>query len=63
MGIHIARSKTEDMVLKEITVALTAYNMFIKIIAKSVEQTDFPPKEISFKNSLRLIQAYLFTKR
>jgi hypothetical protein len=44
MGINIARSKTEDMVIKEITIALTAYNMIRKIIAKSVEQTDLSPQ-------------------
>lgn len=44
MGINIARSKTEEMVFKEITVALTAYNMLRKVIAKSVEKTDFSPQ-------------------
>ena len=44
MGINIARSKTGAMVKKEITVALTAYNMIRKIISKSVEQTDFSPQ-------------------
>ena len=63
MGINIARSKTEDMVLKEITIALTVYNMIRKIIAKSVEQTDFSPIAISFKNALRLIRAYLLIRR
>jgi hypothetical protein len=45
MDINIIRSKSEDMALKEVTIALTAYNMMRKIIAKSVEKTDFPPKE------------------
>ena len=45
MDINVVRSKSEDMVLKEITIALTAYNMMRKIIAKSVEKTDFPPQE------------------
>ncbi|HUZ58300.1 MAG TPA: IS4 family transposase, partial [Hanamia sp.] len=44
MGINVIRSKTEDMAKKEITVALTAYNMIRKIISKSVEQTDFSPQ-------------------
>ena len=44
MGINIARSKTENMVDKEITIALTAYNMIRKIISKSVEKTDFSPQ-------------------
>jgi len=45
MDINIIRSKSEDMVFKEITIALTAYNMVRKIIAKSVEKTDLPPQE------------------
>jgi hypothetical protein len=44
MGINIARSKREEMVLKEITVALTAYNMIRKIVARSVQTTDFSPQ-------------------
>jgi len=44
MGINIARSKTQEMMKKEITVALTAYNMIRKIISKSIEQTDFSPQ-------------------
>ena len=45
MDINVIRSKSEDMVFKEVTIALTAYNMMRKIIAKSVEKTDFSPKE------------------
>jgi hypothetical protein len=45
MDINVLRSKSEKMVFKEITIALTAYNMVRKIIAKSVEKTDFFPQE------------------
>lgn len=45
MDINVIRGKSEDMVFKEITIALTAYNMMRKIIAKSVEKTDLPPQE------------------
>jgi hypothetical protein len=45
MDINIIRSKSEDMVFKEITIALTAYNMVRKIIARSVEQTGLSPQE------------------
>jgi len=45
MDINVVRSKSEDMVFKEVTMALTAYNMMRKIIAKSVEKTDFSPQE------------------
>jgi hypothetical protein len=45
MDINVIRSKSEDMVFKEVAIALTAYNMMRKIIAKSVENTDFSPQE------------------
>jgi hypothetical protein len=45
MDINVIRSKSENMVFKEIMIALTAYNMMRKIIAKSVEKTDFSPQE------------------
>lgn len=45
MDINVIRSKSEDMMLKEVTIALTAYNMMRKIIAKSVEKTDLSPQE------------------
>jgi len=54
MDINIVRSKSEDMVLKEITVAITAYNMLRKIITQSVQKTDFPPKEDIFQELLAL---------
>lgn len=45
MDINVARSKSEDMVFKEITISLAAYNIVRKIIAKSVEQTGFSPQK------------------
>ncbi len=45
MDVNVVRSKTEEMVFKEMLTALTAYNMVRKIIAGSVQKTDFPPKE------------------
>src|SRR5580658_441443 len=45
MDINVIRSKSEEMVFKEITVALAAYNMMRRIIAKSVEKTDLPPQK------------------
>jgi hypothetical protein len=45
MGINIARSKSEEMVFREIGVALLAYNLVRKIIAKGAQKASFPPKE------------------
>ena len=63
MGISIARSKTEGMVVKEITIALTAYNMIRKIIAKSVEQTDFSPQSNFFQKCFEADQELLVDKK
>lgn len=49
MGINIARSKTEDMVFKEIGVALLAYNLVRKIVAKSASETPFSPETDLFE--------------
>lgn len=63
MGINIARSKTEDMVFKEITIALTAYNMVRKIIAKSVELTDFSPQSHFVQKCFEADQGLLVDKK
>ena len=63
MGINIARSKTEDMVMKEITIALTGYNMIRKIIAKSVEQTDFSPQSDFIQKCFAPDQSLLIDKK
>lgn len=44
MGFSVLRGKSEDMVFKEIGVALTAYNLVRRIIAESVVKTAFPPE-------------------
>lgn len=63
MGINIARGKTEDMVFKEITVALTAYNMLRKIISKSVNETDFSPKSHFLQECFEVNQELLVDKK
>jgi hypothetical protein len=45
MGISIARSKTEEMVFKEMKVALIAYNLLRKVIAQASTGSAFSPKE------------------
>lgn len=49
MDVNIARSKTEDMIFKEYAVALSAYNLLRKMVAKSVEETDFSPQNDIFQ--------------
>ena len=63
MGINIARSKTEDMMFKEMTVALTAYNMIRKIIAQSVDETDFSSQSNIFYEWIEANQDILVDKK
>jgi hypothetical protein len=63
MDVNIVRSKGEDMVLKEVTVALTAYNMIRKLIAKSVEQTEFSPQKDIIKEFFALHKKLLIDKK
>ena len=45
MDINILRSKTPDMALKELTVALATYNLIRKIIYAAIKDLPFSPKE------------------
>lgn len=45
MDVNILRSKTPEMALKELTVALATYNLIRKIIMASLKDLPFPPKE------------------
>jgi len=49
MDINIARSKSEDMVFREMGVALIAFNLIRKIIAESAAETPFPPETDLFQ--------------
>lgn len=49
MDINISRSKSEDMVFREIGVALIAYNLMRRLIAIGVEKTPFSPKRDIFQ--------------
>lgn len=44
MNIDVVRSKTPEMVLKEIQVALTAYNLIRRVMAKTTLTSGFPPE-------------------
>jgi hypothetical protein len=63
MDINIARSKGEDMVLKEITIALIAYNLIRRQMAKSVEQTEFSPHTDIFQELFALYKNLLVDKK
>jgi hypothetical protein len=45
MDVNVLRSKTPDMALKELNVALSTYNLIRNIIYGSIEKLPFSPKE------------------
>jgi hypothetical protein len=49
MDINVLRSKSPEMIAKELAIALTAYNMVRKIIAKSAERAAFSPETNIFQ--------------
>jgi hypothetical protein len=63
MDINIIRGKSEDMAFKEITIALTAYNMIRKIVARSVEKTGFSPQENIIQEFLEANKTILIDKK
>ena len=62
MDINVLRSKTPEMALKELCISLSSYNLIRKVIYASIKDLPFPPKQISFINSIRLIRIFLLTK-
>jgi len=48
MHLNVLRSKSEDMIFKELYAAMIAYNLIRNIITESAKDTDFPPKEDIF---------------
>jgi len=63
MDINVLRSKTPDMLRKELTASLIAYNFVRYIIAKSVENTDFSPQRDIFYEYAPANRAILLDKR
>ena len=48
MDINVLRSKSREMLFKELLIALTAYNLVRKVIAKSADKVGFPPQKDIF---------------
>jgi len=63
MDINVLRAKSPDVLKKELTASLIAYNFVRYIIAKSVENTDFPPKENIFYQCTPTNRTILLDKR
>lgn len=63
MDINILRSKTPDMALKELAVALATYNLIRKVIYASVKDLPFSPKEDFIYKFYTLNQDLLIDKK
>lgn len=63
MDVHILRSKTPEMVSKELTVSLATYNLIRKIIYASIKDLPFSPKEGFLHQFYTLNTALLVDKK
>jgi ribosomal protein L31E len=63
MDINILRSKTPEMILKELNVALATYNLIRQIIYKSIEGMPFFPKEDFIQKFYTLNKDILIDKK
>jgi hypothetical protein len=63
MDINVLRSKTPEMLMKELVTSLTAYNMVRKIIARSADKADFPPQENIFQKCAEISRPLLLDKK
>jgi IS4 transposase len=55
MDINILRSKSREMLFKELITALTAYNMVRKMIAESADEVGIPPQNDIFQKCSKAI--------
>ncbi len=63
MDINILRSKSEDMIRKELAVSLSAYNLIRKIIYESIKDMPFSPKESLVQEFYSLYKNILVDKK
>jgi IS4 transposase len=63
MDINVLRSKSRDMLFKELIIALIAYNMVRKLIAKSADKVGFPPQEDIFQKCSPFGRTVLLDKK
>jgi hypothetical protein len=63
MDINVLRSKSPDMLFKELIIALTAYNLVRKIIAQSAGKVGFFPQENIFQKCTPFGRSVLLDKK
>ncbi|KAA6314894.1 hypothetical protein EZS27_034564 [termite gut metagenome] len=63
MDINVLRSKTAEMLEKELSISLAAYNMVRKIIARSADKADFSPQGDIFQKCPEISRPILLDKK
>jgi len=63
MDINVLKSKSQDMLYKELIIALVAYNMVRKIIAKTADPVGFSPQEDIFQKCSPFGRTVLLDKK
>jgi hypothetical protein len=63
MDINVLRSKSSGMMLKELIIALTAYNMVRRKIAESADAVGFPPQDNIFQKFTSFNRSIFLDKR
>ncbi len=58
MGMEMLRSKTPEMVRKEVGVHLLAYNLIRGVMAEAARGRDMQPRELSFNGARQTIRAF-----
>jgi hypothetical protein len=59
ISLEMLDCKTPDMIAKELTLAITAYNLARAVINESARRTGMDPRQYSFSRVLDLINAWL----
>jgi hypothetical protein len=59
ISLEMLDCKTPDMIAKELTLAITAYNLVRAVINESAQRTGMDPRQYSFSRVLDLINAWL----
>ena len=58
MGMEMLRTKTPDMVRKEIGMHLLAYNLIRGVMAEAARGRDMQPRELSFNGARQTVRAF-----
>jgi hypothetical protein len=58
MGMEMLRTKTPDMVRKEVGMHLLAYNLIRGVMAEAARSRDILPRELSFNGARQTVRAF-----